>query len=76
MLSVEMGRLVITIPDELEREFREAVYKRYGMRKGNITKAVIDALKMWVLMVNKELESRRCPDRGELILGDNKGSSI
>jgi hypothetical protein len=28
-----MGRLVLNIPDELEMKYREAVYKRYGMKK-------------------------------------------
>jgi hypothetical protein len=60
-----MGKLVLTIPDELEQKFRDAVYKCYGMKKGNITKAVIEALKMWIATVNEEV------GRGE----DRKGSA-
>jgi len=43
-----LGRLVIVIPDELERKFREEVYKRYGMKKGNLTRAVKEAIKDWI----------------------------
>jgi hypothetical protein len=50
-----MGRLVLIIPDELEQRFRDAVYRRYGMKKGNIAKAVIEALEMWI-KVNKEIK--------------------
>jgi len=54
-----MGKLVITIPDELEQKFREAVYKCYGMKKGNLTKAVIEALKMWIASADKEVKDNR-----------------
>jgi hypothetical protein len=60
-----MGKLVLTIPDELEQKFRDAVYKRYGMKKGNITKAVIEALKMWIAAINEKVERS----------GDRKGSA-
>jgi hypothetical protein len=49
-----MGRLVLNIPDELEKKFREAVYRRYGMKKGNITRAIVEALEMWVMAVNRK----------------------
>jgi len=44
----ETGTLNLIISDELERQFREAIYKKYGMRKGNITKAVEDAITDWI----------------------------
>jgi isocitrate dehydrogenase len=34
--------------DELENEYRNAVFKKYGMKKGNITKATEEALKDWI----------------------------
>jgi hypothetical protein len=48
-----MGRLVLIIRDDLEERFREAVYKRYGMKKGNLTKALEEALELWISTVNK-----------------------
>jgi hypothetical protein len=43
-----MGRLVLVISDELEQKFREEVYRRYGMKKGNLTRAVEEAIKDWI----------------------------
>ncbi len=38
----------IVIADSLEKELREKAYKKYGLKKGSISKAVEDALKDWV----------------------------
>ena len=54
-----MGRLVLTIPEELEQRFREAVYKRFGMKKGNITKAVVEALESWIATVDREVKTEQ-----------------
>ncbi len=43
-----MGRIDIVIPDELEKEFREEVSKSLGMKKGNISLAIEDAIKAWM----------------------------
>lgn len=43
-----MGKLVVVISDELEQKFREEVYKRYGLRKGNLSKAIEEAIKVWI----------------------------
>jgi len=44
----KMGRIYIMLSEELEREFREKVFKRYGMKKGNITKAIEEAIEDWI----------------------------
>lgn len=41
-------RINITLSEDLERRFREEVFKRYGMKKGNIAKAVEEAIKKWI----------------------------
>lgn len=43
-----MGRIDIILPDNLEEEFRTEVFKSKGMKKGNITAAIIDAIKIWM----------------------------
>jgi len=43
-----MARVNLVISDELEEKFREMVFKKYGLRKGNITKAVDDAIRLWI----------------------------
>jgi hypothetical protein len=41
-------RLNLTISESLEREFRETVFKRYGLHKGDIQRAVEEAIKLWI----------------------------
>ena len=43
-----MGRMNITLPDELEEKFRMEVAKKKGMRKGNLKKAVEEAIMLWM----------------------------
>ncbi len=43
-----MKRINITLPDELEERFRLEVAKRKGMKKGNLGKAVEEALVLWM----------------------------
>ena len=51
---ISMGKMNIVLDDELEKEFREAVFKRKGMRKGNISKALEDAIKQWIKYYHPE----------------------
>jgi len=43
-----MGRMDIILSDELEQRFREEVFKRLGMKRGNITLAVQEAIEQWI----------------------------
>ncbi|HEV2119339.1 MAG TPA: hypothetical protein VGS11_04450 [Candidatus Bathyarchaeia archaeon] len=43
-----MGRLDVLIADELEREFRIRVAERLGGTRGAISKAVAEAIKLWM----------------------------
>ena len=43
-----MGRIDVILPDDIEDKFRNAVYKRYGMKRGNITEAINNAIVDWV----------------------------
>jgi len=43
-----MGRIDIVISDESEKALREEVFKGMGMKKGNISLAVEEAIKMWI----------------------------
>lgn len=46
--EVEMGKLNVNVDDEIDEKFRKEVFKRKGMKKGNLTKAVQEAMLMWV----------------------------
>jgi hypothetical protein len=41
-------RVNLTMSESLEREFRETVFKRYGLHKGDIQRAVEEAIKLWI----------------------------
>ncbi|HZC20367.1 MAG: hypothetical protein JO327_02545 [Nitrososphaeraceae archaeon] len=43
-----MGKLLVALDDELEKRFREAVFRRYGMKKGNLTNAISEAIDLWL----------------------------
>jgi hypothetical protein len=46
--ETNMGKINLIISDKLEKEFREAIFKKYGMKRGNLSKAVEEAIKEWI----------------------------
>lgn len=43
-----MGKVVLTVSDELEARFREKAMKRFGYKRGAMKKAVEEALAKWL----------------------------
>jgi len=43
-----MGRIDIILPDDLEKRLRDAVFRRKGMRKGNLKAAINEAIVLWL----------------------------
>jgi hypothetical protein len=43
-----MGKMNIVISDKTEKRFRDAVARYKGMRKGNISKALEEAIELWI----------------------------
>jgi len=43
-----MGRIDVILPDELEEDFRREVAKELGMRRGNLTIALQEGIKLWI----------------------------
>ena len=41
-------KINVTIDDKLNEEFRTAVHKRKGMKKGNISEAIEEAIRLWI----------------------------
>ncbi|MFW9872929.1 MAG: hypothetical protein ACFFG0_07495 [Candidatus Thorarchaeota archaeon] len=41
----------VDISDDLDEQFRKTVFNRFGMKKGNLTIAIEEALNDWI---NKE----------------------
>jgi hypothetical protein len=40
--------LTVLIDDNLDENFREEVFKRKGMKKGNLTEALEEAMLLWI----------------------------
>jgi len=45
---MKMGRIDVTLPDDLEKRLRGAVFKRKGMKRGNLKEAVNEAIILWI----------------------------
>ena len=48
-----MGKMNIVLDDETERKFRETVFRRKGMKKGNISEALEEAIDQWMKVEKK-----------------------
>ena len=44
----KMGKMNIVLSDEIEEKFRRAVFERKGMKKGNISEALQEAIQQWM----------------------------
>lgn len=43
-----MGKMNVVLPDDVEERFRRAVFERMGMKKGNISEALEEAVDLWM----------------------------
>ena len=43
-----MGRICVELSDELEKQLRFKTIERFGGRKGDLSKAVGEAVRSWV----------------------------
>ena len=43
-----MGRICVELSDELEKQLRFRTVEKFGGKKGDLTRAVEDAVKTWI----------------------------
>jgi len=43
-----MTKITLVLNDDLEMRFRDTIYKTKGMKRGNIQKAIEEAIEMWI----------------------------
>ena len=48
MLAIEMGRITVELSDELEKKLRFKTVEKFGGRKGDLSRAVEEAVKTWI----------------------------
>ena len=51
-----MGKVTLVLNDKLELEFREAIFKAKGMKRGNIQSAIEEAVQCWIDKQNEKLK--------------------
>lgn len=44
----KMGRISVVLSDELEKQLRFKTIERFGGKKGDLTRAVEEAVKTWI----------------------------
>ena len=44
-----MGRISVDLPDELEKQLRLKTVERFGGKKGDLSKAVEEAIRKWIV---------------------------
>lgn len=44
-----MGRISVDLPDELEKKLRLKTVEKFGGKKGDLSRAVEEAVKTWTL---------------------------
>jgi hypothetical protein len=52
---LNMGKMNIVLPDDLEKKFRKAVFEKKGMKKGNISDALVEAINGWIETESQKL---------------------
>jgi len=55
-VMIKMGRICVDIPDELEKKLRLKTIERFGGKKGDLSRAVEEAIKEWLTKKNKHEE--------------------
>jgi len=60
-----MGKVNLTINDDLEEAFRETAYKVKGMKKGFLTEATEEAISVWLkyIQMNLDQEAKKLTSR-------------
>ena len=43
-----MGKMNIVLSDKTEERFRKAVFENKGMKKGNISECIEEAIDLWI----------------------------
>ncbi|PWU82717.1 MAG: hypothetical protein DLM72_00425 [Candidatus Nitrosopolaris wilkensis] len=70
-----MGRIDLNIHDELETKFRDAVYKTMGMKRGNLTTALEEAIMVWLKSKGMETDDKVWPEEEKALEDIKRGKT-
>ena len=48
MIGPGVPKIQVVMSDELERKLRQEIAHRYGGRKGDLSRAVVEAVELWL----------------------------
>ncbi|MCX6654770.1 MAG: hypothetical protein NTY03_06565 [Candidatus Bathyarchaeota archaeon] len=48
-MNKKMGRISVELSDELEKKLRFKTIEKFGGKKGDLSKAVVEAVNKWVV---------------------------
>jgi len=51
-----MGKITVTVEDNVEEEFRRLVAAKFGARKGALGAALSEAMRMWIAKAKADLK--------------------
>jgi len=57
-LTKKTTRINSTINSELEKEFRDTVYKKWGFKKGKLQEGLEEAIEAWISLQRKKGKRR------------------
>jgi hypothetical protein len=55
---IEMGRISVELPDELEKKLRFKTIEKFGGKKGDLSRVVEEAVKTWLPKKNRYVYKR------------------
>lgn len=47
-MMMKMGKINVKIQEDIDAKFRKEIFNRKGMKKGNITEALEEAMLLWI----------------------------
>jgi hypothetical protein len=53
-----MGKLNVKVREDIDAKFRRAVFRKKGMKKGNLTTAVEEAMLLWISAPSEPSEDK------------------
>ena len=54
-----MGKLNVKVKRDIDAKFREEVFRRKGMKKGNLTDAIEEAMILWINVSPKSDQKKK-----------------
>ena len=53
-----MGKIIVSLPDYLEKKLRELAGRKFGLKRGSVKKAVEEAVLKWVMDQDRALNAK------------------